>query len=60
MKLIDLKGEKLAINEMRGIAPHYISGLYMATKFKTKMNSMSSYNELLNILNEYQILLENN
>ena len=57
-KLIDLKGEKVGIREMRGLAPHYISGLYMSTKYKNKMNSMSSYQELLDILDEYKKLLE--
>lgn len=58
IKLIDLKGERVGIREMRGLAPHYISGLYMSTKYKNKMNSMSSYQELLDILDEYKKLLE--
>ncbi len=53
-KLINLFGEKLAISQMRGLAPHYISGLYNATKYKNKMNTMNSYDELLNILKEYK------
>ena len=40
-KLIKLKGEDVAIREMRGLAPHYIQGLYMATKYKTKMAKMT-------------------
>lgn len=59
-KLIKLKGENRGIAEMRGLGPHYISGLYMSTKYKNKMNSMSSYEELLNILNEYEELLKEN
>ncbi len=53
-KLINLFGEKLAIPQMRGLAPHYISGLYNATKYKNKMNSMNSYDDLVNILKEYK------
>ena len=53
-KLCTLKGEKLGINEMRGIAPHYITGLYGATYIKDKMNQMNSYEELENILSDYK------
>ena len=59
-KLIDLKGEKLGISEMRGLAPHYITGLYMATKFKDRMNRMSTYDELVTILDDYKKLIEEN
>lgn len=51
-KLCRLKGEKIGISEMRGLAPHYISGLYGATTYKFKMNSMNSYSDLVNILND--------
>lgn len=56
-KLVKLKGEKLGIAEMRGLAPHYISGLYEATTYKQKMNSMNTYSDLENILNEYRSIL---
>lgn len=49
-KLIALKGEKHALSEMRGIAPHYISGLYNATSYKDMMNRMKSFDDLKNIL----------
>ena len=52
-KLSKLKGEKLAVSEMRGLAPHYLTGLYGASVFKEKMNHMTSYEDLRNILNEY-------
>lgn len=58
LKLIKLKGEKLGMSEMRGLAPHYISGLYEATTYKLKMNSMNTYSDLENILNEYASLLK--
>ena len=57
-KLIDLKGEKIGISEMRGLAPHYIAGLYNSTIYKDKMNRMNSFNELLDILNEYRPILK--
>lgn len=53
-KLIELKGEKLAISEMRGLAPHYVTGLYNATKYKDRMNKMSSYNDLVCILDDFK------
>jgi nifR3 family TIM-barrel protein len=57
-KLISLKGEKLAVSEMRGLAPHYISGLYCSTSYKEKMNHIRSYADLKEILDEYQKFLE--
>lgn len=57
-KLMKLKGEKLAISQMRGLAPHYISGMYNASRYKDRMNKMKSYEELLIILDEYKKELE--
>ena len=57
--LIDLKGEKMAISEMRGLAPHYISGLYDSTTYKEKMSHMTSMEDLQRILSEYKAFLEN-
>ena len=58
-KLIDLQGEKLAISQMRGIAPHYLTGMYNASVYKEKMNHIDSYSDLENILNEYSEYLKN-
>lgn len=57
-KLIELKGERTAISEMRGLAPHYIQGLYLATKYKNRMTKMSSFDELKDLLKEYETLLD--
>lgn len=57
-KLVKLKGAKLGISEMRGLAPHYISGLYNATTYKDKMNRMNTYEDLVDILNEYKEVLD--
>ena len=56
--LCKLKGEKLAISQMRGLAPHYISGIYNAKKYKDRMNRMNRYEDLVNILNEYRAELD--
>lgn len=57
--LIKLKGEKLAISEMRGLAPHYITGMYNATTYKDKMNRMNTYQDLVDILDEYSKVIDN-
>ena len=56
-KLIQLKGERIGMSEMRGLAPHYISGLYEATTYKEKMNRMCSYSDLEKILYDYKDFL---
>ena len=53
-KLVDLKGEKVAIREMRGLAPHYINGLYNAARYKEKMNKINTYSDLVDILDDYR------
>ena len=58
-KLIKLKGEKLGIAEMRGLAPHYISGLYQANIFKERMNRMNTYSDLKQILNDFKYNIDN-
>ena len=58
-KLIELKGEKLGISEMRGLAPHYITGMYNATTYKDRMNHINSYDELVEILSDYEKILNN-
>ena len=57
-KLIRLKGEKMAISEMRGLAPHYLSGLYDSTTYKGKMNQIKTYEDLKMILDEYEAFLD--
>lgn len=57
-KLIKLKGEDVAIREMRGLAPHYLQGMYLATKYKNRMTKMASFTELKAILKEYEEVLD--
>ena len=59
-KLMKVYDEKTAIRQMSGLAPNYISGLYMATTYKQKMLKMETFDDLMNILDEYQKVLENN
>ncbi|MBQ1482162.1 MAG: tRNA dihydrouridine synthase DusB [Erysipelotrichaceae bacterium] len=57
-KLIALKGEKMAMSEMRGLAPHYISGLYDSTTYKEKMNHIKTYEDLKTIIRDYDLFLD--
>lgn len=57
-KLVNLKGEKIAIREMRGLAPHYISGLYNSTTYKNKMSKLETLEDLKKLLDEYEIILK--
>ena len=57
-KLMALSSEKHAMSQMRGLAPHYITGMYGATSFKEKMNHMTTYDDLVRIIDEYREYLE--
>ncbi len=57
-KLIALKGEITGMREMRGLAPHYLSGLPNSARFRGMMNGIDTYDELKNILAEYRMFLE--
>ncbi len=58
-KLIALYGEKLATSQMRGLAPHYLTGLVQSAMYRGKCNSISSYDDLKMILDEYTLFLQN-
>ena len=57
--LIELKGEKLAILEMRSHIPWYIKGLYEATSVKRKVNTLSNIEDIKQLLYEYLDQLDN-
>jgi len=57
-KLVELKGEKVGIREIRGLAPHYISGLYNSTTYKNMMIKLNTYEDLENLLSEYKAVLD--
>ena len=52
-KLIALKGEEKAIREMRGLAPHYLTGLRSANVYKAAMSKMNTVADLEAILLAY-------
>ena len=53
-RLIKLKGEYIGIREMRGLAPHYIYGLYNSAKYRNAMTKITSLKELKAILDEHE------
>lgn len=57
-KLIDLKGEKIALLEMRSHAAWYVKGLKGATFVKRKISHLSTKQELLDLFDEYVEYLE--
>lgn len=55
-KLIDLKGEDVAIRELRGIAPHFLKGYPNLKKHRVKLTTeMTSLNDLLNIIDDIKV-----
>lgn len=57
-RLIKLKGEKIALLEMRSHAAWYIKGMKGSTIVKRKIAKVSHRDELVNLFKEYKIYLE--
>jgi nifR3 family TIM-barrel protein len=57
-KLTKLKGEKSACLEMRSHIAWYVKGLRHATVFKRKLNEISTIDDIINLMNEYEKVLE--
>lgn len=53
-RLIKIKGEVVALKEMRGHAVWYIKGLPFANKIKNDLSKVSTYLELDSILSKYE------
>jgi nifR3 family TIM-barrel protein len=58
-KLISLKGEKIAVLEMRSHGAWYIKGLPHASRIKSKIVNCESPDEIKTILNDYFKQIEN-
>lgn len=58
-KLCALKGEYVGIREMRGHAVWYIKGLPSSHTVKDKLSKITSYDEMVGILDQYQESLLN-
>ncbi len=57
-RLINLKGEKIALLEMRSHAAWYIKGMKGATHVKREIAKISSRDDLINLFIEYKNYLE--
>ncbi len=58
-KLIDLYGEDTAARQMRGLAPHYLNGLYCSARYRGLLNGIQNREDLKLLLNEYALFLDN-
>lgn len=52
-KLINLRGEEVAMAQFRKISPNYFSGLKNGSKFRAKLTKVESYEQLKMIVDEY-------
>lgn len=53
LKLIELKNERIAIKQMRGIAPWYLTGLPFSSKVKNSCSTINTYHDLEVLLLKY-------
>lgn len=60
LNLIELKGERIAMKQMRSLATWYIQGMPYSARVKNAMSQLSSFAELKELLEEYLSHLENN
>ena len=57
--LVDFKGEKVAIREMRSHASAYIKGLPRASEYREKFHKLETLREMVDLVNAYGNLLQN-
>ena len=53
-KLISLYGEKIALSQMRGLSPHYLTGMYNASTYKAQLNQIQTYSDLEDVIGRYR------
>lgn len=58
--LANLKGEVVAMKQMRGIAPWYLQGMPYSCKIKNKITAIHTLIELRNILDSYKSFINEN
>lgn len=58
LRLVEVKGETPAALEMRSHIAWYIKGLPHSAAFKRKLNDVSSINDIIDLLEEYDSVLE--
>ena len=57
--LVDFKGEKVAIREMRSHASAYIKGLPRASEYRERFHKIETLREMVDLVNSYGVFLEN-
>ena len=57
--LVDFKGEKVAIREMRSHASAYIKGLPRASEYREKFHRLETLREMVDLVNSYGNFLQN-
>ena len=57
--LVDFKGEKIAIREMRSHASAYIKGLPRASEYREKFHRLETLREMVDLVNSYGNFLQN-
>ncbi|QVK21183.1 tRNA dihydrouridine synthase DusB [Mycoplasmatota bacterium] len=57
-RLVDIKDEKVACLEMRSHVAWYLKGLRYASTFKRKLNEISTVSDIIELLEEYERVLE--
>ena len=56
--LVDFKGEKVAIREMRSHASAYIKGLPRASEYREKFHRLETLREMVDLVNSYENFLQ--
>ncbi|WP_294578367.1 tRNA dihydrouridine synthase DusB [uncultured Thomasclavelia sp.] len=57
-RLLEIEPEKVAMFQMRGHAPWYIKGLKSSARVKNELSKINTYDQLEQILMEYQAYLD--
>ncbi len=57
--LVDFKGEKVAIREMRSHASAYIKGLPRASEYRERFHKLETLREMVDLVNSYGNFLQN-
>ena len=57
--LVEFKGEKVAIREMRSHASAYIKGLPRASEYRERIHKLETLQEMIELVKGYGVFLEN-
>lgn len=57
--LVEFKGEKVAIREMRSHASAYIKGLPKASEYRERFHKLETLREMIGLVNHYREFLQN-